>query len=111
MAPRRDATGVPAAEVFLGIIPEGMRAVLLYDPAAVVLVEAAHEVDSASISTRSVGSTCFKVGISTRSTVTWTGCSLMPAAARPAGAVSARGTPYLASRSGIRDSTGALRRQ
>ncbi len=35
----------------------------------------------------------------------------MPAAASPAGAVSASGTPYLARRSGIIDSTGALRRQ
>lgn len=35
----------------------------------------------------------------------------MPAAARPAGAVSASGTPYFARRSGIIASTGALRRQ
>ncbi len=32
----------------------------------------------------------------------------MPAAARPAGAVCASGTPYRASRSGIRLSTGAF---
>lgn len=36
---RRFATGMPAAEAFFGRIPEGVGAVLSYNPAPVVLVE------------------------------------------------------------------------